>query len=152
MLAHWWLQKFHCKGLCIVFKCLLINEKCYLWPLVDENNPVAACADILHFPLTTPAAIPAALVPSLREAAAHTDTVALVQRAHARPNPSHQPCWSPETRAWQRLWSKHDTNHVLSTELSFSALKQLLHSFSLIFYDRQARWRCKHDIIWKQKN
>lgn len=93
----WCQLKFHCKELWILFKCLLISEKCcYLWPGVNENNPVTLFADLLHFPLTMPTATPAALLPSLREAATHTDTVALVQRAHTRPSLSHKPWWSPE--------------------------------------------------------
>lgn len=122
----WCQQKFHCEELHILFKWLLINEKCYLWPGIHENNPAAAFADFLHFPLTTHAATPAASLPSLREAATHTDAAASVQGAHTSPSPSHKPRWSPEIRLWQRLWSKHDTSHVSSTQLRFSALKGIV--------------------------
>lgn len=116
--AVWCQQRFHCKELCILFKCLLINEKCSLWPGFNENNPVATFADFLHFPLTMPATTSAASLPSLGEAAAHADTGALVQWAHTRPSPPHKPWWSPEITIWPRLWSKDDTRHVSSTELS----------------------------------
>lgn len=101
----WCQPKFHCKELWILFKCLLISEKCcYLWPSVNENNPVTMFADLLHFPLTMPTATPAALLPSLSEAATHTGTVALVQWAHTRPSLSHKPWWSPEVmkQAWYK--------------------------------------------------
>lgn len=51
------------------------------------NKPDAMFADFLHFLLTVPAATPAALPPSLGEAATHTE---LFRHGHARPSPAHK--------------------------------------------------------------
>lgn len=137
MSAEFSLGNFHCEVLCILFKCLLTNEKYCLWPGSNEINLMQClltfCISYLLFRLQLQ------LLYYL-----HLGRLLPIQSCFGMvmqdPVP-HTRLGEAQRSEWQRFWSKYNTHHVSSTELSFSALKRdcccKYHITSLLTYTSQ---------------